>query len=123
GVSSYAKRYSIMIKRGELIMDKEILDFLKEFKNELNNKFDELNGNFNELNSRFDSLELQVKENTQILKDLEHSTQINKAEHDRMINDIAHIKGDIEAIKEDLSIVEEVTANNWANIAKLKRAR
>ncbi|KGG79870.1 hypothetical protein Y919_09515 [Caloranaerobacter azorensis H53214] len=104
-------------------MDKEILDFLKEFKNELNNKFDELNGNFNELNSRFDSLELQVKENTQILKDLEHSTQINKAEHDRMINDIAHIKGDIEAIKEDLSIVEEVTANNWANIAKLKRAR
>ncbi|WP_427339978.1 hypothetical protein [Caloranaerobacter sp. DY30410] len=111
-------------------MDKEILDFLKEFKNELNNKFDELNGNFNELNSkfdelnsRFDSLELQVKENTQILKALEHSTQINRAEHDRIINDIAHIKGDIEAIKEDLSIVEEVTANNWANIAKLKRAR
>ncbi|QIB27044.1 hypothetical protein [Caloranaerobacter azorensis] len=104
-------------------MDKEILDFLKEFKNGLNNKFDELNGNFNELNSRFNSLELQVKENTQILKALERSTQINRAEHDRIINDIAHIKGDIEAIKEDLSIVEEVTANNWANIVKLKRAR
>lgn len=90
----------------------------------LNSKFDELSSKFNELNSsKFDNLELQVKENTQILKVLEHSAQTNKAEHDRMINDIAHIKEDIESIKEDLSIVEEVTANNWANIAKLKRAK
>lgn len=107
-------------------MDKEILAFFREFKNELigkvdglNSKFNELSGNFNELsgkfdelNSKFDNLELQVKENTQILKALEHSAQTNKAEHDRMINNIAHIKGDIESIKEDLSIVEEVTANN-----------
>ncbi|WP_242863264.1 hypothetical protein [Caloranaerobacter ferrireducens] len=111
-------------------MDKEILNFLKEFKNELigkvdglNGKFNELSGKFDELNNKFDNLELQVKENTQILKALEHSVQTNKAEHDRMINDIAHIKGDIESIKGDLSIVEEVTANNWANIAKLKRAK
>jgi hypothetical protein len=46
-------------------MDKEILEFLKEFKSEVN--------------YRFDNLENQVTENTQILKALEHSAEVNKA--------------------------------------------
>jgi len=47
-------------------MDKEILEFLKEFKEE-----------FKILNTKLD-------ENTQILRALEHSAQVNKAEHDKM---------------------------------------
>ena len=57
-----------------------------------NEKFQELVlAQFEKMNSRFDSLESQVKENTQILKALEHLAQVNKSEHDRMIFDIANI--------------------------------
>jgi hypothetical protein len=79
-------------------MDKEILEILKR-------------------------LESKVDENTQILRALEHSSQINKAEHDKMANDIAHIKGDVEALRKDISTVEIVTANNYADIARLKAVK
>ena len=49
-----------------------------------NEKFQELVlAQFEKMNSRFDSLESQVKENTQILKTLEHLTEVNKADHDK----------------------------------------
>lgn len=83
-------------------MDKEILEFLKEFKEE-----------FKILNTKLD-------ENTQILRALEHSSQVNKAEHDKMDNDIVHIKGDVEALRKDISNVEIITSSNWNDIAKLK---
>lgn len=76
-------------------MDKEILEILKR-------------------------LETKIDENTQILRALEHSAEVNKAEHDKMSNDIAHIKGDIEGIRKDINFVEEATAKNWGDIAKLK---
>lgn len=79
-------------------MDKEILEALKR-------------------------IESKVDENTQILRALEHSAEVNKAEHDKMDNDISHIKGDVEAIKKDLSTVEIVTANNYADIAKIKAVK
>lgn len=68
-------------------------------------------------------IESKVDENTQILRALEHSAEVNKAEHDKMDNDISHIKGDVEAIKKDLSTVEVVTANNYADIAKIKAVK
>jgi septal ring factor EnvC (AmiA/AmiB activator) len=79
-------------------MDKEILEILKR-------------------------LESKIDEHTQILRALEHSSEINKAEHDKMSNDIVHIKGDVEALRKDISTVEIVTANNYAEIAKLKAVK
>lgn len=86
-------------------MDKEILEILKEFKQE-----------FKTINTKLD-------EHTQILRALEHSSEVNKAEQDKMGNDIAHIKGDVEAIRKDVSNVELITASNWADISKLKAVR
>ena len=40
-----------------------------------------------------------------------------------MGNDINHIKGDVEALRKDISTVEIVTANNYADIAKLKAVK
>lgn len=97
-------------------MEKEIIDALKGL-------MKEVQGFKEDINKRFDSLESQVQENTHILKSLEHSAQVNKSEHDSIINDIAHIKGGIEAIKKDLFVVEEVTAKNWADINSLKRVK
>jgi len=65
-------------------------------------------------------LETKIDEHTLILIALEHSAQVNKAEHDKMSNDLAKIQGDVAGIKKDLSQVELVTANNWADIVKLK---
>lgn len=65
-------------------------------------------------------LKIQVSENTQILKSLEHSSEVNKAEHDKMSTDIAKIQGDTSKIRKDLSFVEQATAKNWEDIAELK---
>jgi hypothetical protein len=37
-----------------------------------------------------------------------------------MDNDIVHIKGDVEALRKDISNVEIITSSNWNDIAKLK---
>ena len=47
----------------------------------------------------FKVIKSQLDENTQILKALEHKAEINKAEHDKMSNDIAHMQGDITVLK------------------------
>jgi chromosome segregation ATPase len=72
-----------------------------------------IKGDINELKS-------QVKENTAILKALEHSSEVNKAERDKMENDIAHMQGNIVSLKEDVSSIELSTAKNTLDVAKLK---
>ena len=79
-------------------MDKEILEILKR-------------------------LEIRQNETYQIVKALEHSAEVNKAECDKMTNDISHIKGDVEAIRKDISNVEIITSSNWNDIAKLKSVK
>lgn len=75
------------------------------------------------IKAQLEPIKAQLDEHTQILRALEHSAQVNKAEHDKMSNDIAHIKGDVEAIKKDITNVEVITASNWADIAKLKAVK
>lgn len=65
-------------------------------------------------------IKIKLDETYQIVKALEHSAEVNKAEHDKMANDVIHIKGNVEALRKDISTVEIVTANNYADIAKLK---
>lgn len=68
-------------------------------------------------------IEIQVLENTQILKALEHTAQVNKAEHDNMINDIAEIKGEMKGIRNNVNTVELVTSQNWNELVKLKSVK
>ena len=37
-----------------------------------------------------------------------------------MMIDIAETKGEVKAIRKDLSAIELITANNWSDIVKLK---
>ena len=89
----------------------------------LEGKVDALEGKVDALEGKVDALQIQTKENTEILKALQHSAEVNKAEHDKMTNDIAHIKGDIESIKKDIVKVELVTSSNWNEIANLKAVK
>ncbi len=78
---------------------------------------------FDDVDDKIETLGIQVKENTDMLKALRHSAEVNKAEHDKMMVDMAHVQGDVKAIRKDLSNVEILTANNYADIAKLKAVR
>ena len=86
----------------------------------LSEKVDNQGNQINTLSEKVDNQGNQIKENTQILKALEHLAQVNKAEHDKMSFEIAEISGEIKAIRKDLSNVEIITASNWGDIAKLK---
>jgi len=57
---------------------------------------------------KLDEIEIKLDENIEILRALEHKAEVNKSEHDKMNNDIAHIKGTIESIKKDMSTIEIV---------------
>jgi len=95
-------------------MDKETMKLLGDMIEEI------LDRKLEPIKTKLDEHSAKLDEHTQILRALEHLAQVNKAEHDKMANDIAHIKGDIESIKKGLASVELVTANNWADIAKIK---
>ncbi|MCB2291869.1 hypothetical protein LGK97_19390 [Clostridium sp. CS001] len=66
------------------------------------------------------SIKSQQEESISILRPLEHKADINKAEHDKLFNDIANLSGSVENMRKDLSAVEVVTARNMENIAQLK---
>ena len=75
------------------------------------------------LKEELEPIKTRLDETYQVVKALEHSAQVNKAEQDKMANDIAHIKGDVEALRKDISNVEIITSSNWADIAKLKAVK
>jgi len=89
----------------------------------LSEKVDNQGNQITTLSEKVDMQGNQIKENTQILKALEHLAQVNKAEHDKMAFDIAEISGEVKAIRKDLVNVELITASNWSDIARLKSAK
>ena len=89
----------------------------------LSEKVDNQGNRITTLTEKVDIQGSQTKENTQILKALEHLAQVNKAEHDKMSLDIAEISGEIKAMRKGLSNVELITASNWGDIVKLKSVR
>jgi len=97
-------------------MEDKILKAIEGLRKDMNLKFDSLS-------EKVDSQGTQLKENTQILKALEHLAEINKAEHDKMFFNMAEMSGEIKNMRKDLSTVEIMTANNWGDIAKLKSVK
>lgn len=90
---------------------------IKEMKTEINGIKTEINGIKTEINGMKSTLD----EHTLILRALEHSAEVNKAEHNCMMHDIAEIKGDIVSIKKDILLLEEVTAKNWSDISQMRK--
>lgn len=107
-------------------MDNEILDLLKKMDvkfDKMDSSFDKMDARLDKMESRLDRIEVTLGEHGEILKALIHNSEVNKDEHDKMSNDIAHIMGDVEAIKTDFAIVEKVTIKNWNDISALKAIR
>lgn len=90
---------------------KAIRDLLKE----------ELKAELEPIKFQLNGLQSQVGENIQILKALEHSSEINKSERDKMSNDIAYIKGYLKNIDENIDVMKEILGKHEVDIAVLKR--
>ncbi|MEG2364722.1 MAG: hypothetical protein RSC26_14580 [Terrisporobacter sp.] len=86
-------------------MDKEILEILKR----LESKVDGLEQGQERLEKKLDGV---VEQTADLLEFRNETTK-----------DIKKIKADVEEIKKDMYRVEEATANNWADIAKLKAVK
>ena len=65
----------------------------------------------------------RLDEHTQILRALEHSSEVHKAEMDKLNHTVANIEGEVKGIREDLRTIEMVTSKNWNDIVKLKSIR
>jgi hypothetical protein len=83
-------------------MDKEILDILKEMQGDIK------------------SIKTTKEEHTQILRALEHKTDVISVEQENLKHEVLEIKGEVKSMRKDMSCVEIITANNWSDIAKLK---
>jgi chromosome segregation ATPase len=94
-------------------MDKELLNSLREL----------LKEELQPIKSQVASLVSQVGENTLILKAIEHKVNVLSAEQENLKHEVSEIMGEVKAIRKDLSQVEMVTANNWADIARLKAVK
>ena len=93
-------------------MDEKILQMLEEMKLKID-KIDTIE-------QKIDAMGLQMDENTQLIRALKDSAEVNKAEHDKMMIDIAKIQGDIQSIKKDISKLEVVIGANCVDISYLK---
>lgn len=67
------------------------------------------------------TIKVQQEEDHKILKALEHSSEVSKAERDRLNNDIAHISGHLKSIDENIDAVKEVLGRHEVDITVLKR--
>jgi len=91
-------------------MDKELInaisqlikDELKPINQKLNNiddKVEDMDNKIQSIDNKIESMESQQKENTQILKSLEHASQVHKAELDNLNIQVAKLSGNEEKIK------------------------
>ncbi|WP_368490797.1 hypothetical protein [Clostridium sp. BJN0013] len=77
----------------------KLLQQILDSQNKTNERLNNLESRFGTLESKFDGLKSQTSENTQILKALEHSSQVHKAEIDNLTHAVAELSGDVKSIK------------------------
>lgn len=87
--------------------DKEILDVILA----------ELKG----IKTTVSEIKTQQEEDHLILKALEHNSNVNKAEHDKMNNTSSHMQGDLKNINENIGAVKEILGHHEVDIQVLKR--
>lgn len=99
---------------------KKDVSSLKEDVSGLKKDVSDLKEDVSSLKKDVKYIKIQQKEHGRILSILEDKAITNKAEHDKMFNEIAHLSGNVENMRKDLATVEIVTARNMENIANLK---
>jgi len=117
--------YDIIIVKdlGGEFMDKEILNILKEMQSDMKSMQSDMKlvqGDMKSMQVDVRSIKRIQEEHTQILRALEHKTDVISAQQENLKHEVAEIKGEVKSIGKDMCSVEIITANNWSDIAKLK---
>src|SRR5665648_707112 len=94
------------MKGGQLLENGEFQELVIKQFGEIQNQFGKVFQKIDSLSEKVDNQGTQLKENTQILKALEHLAEVNKAEHDKMFFTMAEMSGEIKNMRKDLSTVE-----------------
>lgn len=115
-------QFNYKIIGGE-IMDNEILDLLKTLNNKLDRLDDKVKTIDNKLDDQVKTINDKLDEHTLILRALEHSSEVHKAEMDNLSHAVARVEGEVKGIREDLNAVEMITSKNWNDISKLKAVK
>lgn len=123
-------------------MEKEILEILKTMQSDMKtmksdmktmqNEQKETNKRLERVENKADIIEVQVKENTQILKVLQHSSQVHKAEIDKININLAKEAGElkkqiknvedrIDSIEETNKSIIEMYGEHEVEIRKIRR--
>ena len=93
-------------------METEILEILKSMQSDIK-----------AMKNDIDGIKSAQKEHTQILRALEHKTDVIAAEQENLKHEVAELKGEVKGMREDLDSVELITAGNLSDIAKLKAVK
>lgn len=110
-------------------LGKQVKSLRTELKEEISEQNKQLRAEFNEqfdsmkqyVDEKLKPIKSQLDETYQIVRGLEHSAEVNKAEHDKMSNDIARLQGDVTNLTETSKSVFEMYGEHEAEIRKLKR--
>ena len=73
------------------------------------------------IETKVSEIKVQQEEDHLILKALEHNSNVNKAEHDKMDNTISHMQGNIKSIDENIGAVKEIIGHHEVDIQVLKK--
>lgn len=102
-------------------------DDMASIKSEITSLDEKLTGEMASMKDEMSSIKEEVKwikeqqkEDHSILKALMHNSEINKAEHDKMSNDIAHIQGYLKNVDENLEAVKDIIGRHEVDIKVLK---
>lgn len=100
-------------------MEKEILEILKLMQQDIKSVKEDIKL----VKEDIKSIKVVQDEHTQLLRALEHRTEVISAEQENLKHELAEVKGEVKGIRKDLSNVEMITASNWSDIAKLKAVK
>lgn len=100
-------------------MEKEILQILKELKSDMTS----VKSDMTSMKSDITSMKSALNEHSEILRALEHKTDVISAEQENLKHTVAEVMGEVKSIRKDLSNLELITANNWSDIVKLKAVK
>lgn len=104
-------------------MDNEIMEMMKSLMKEMSNGFEKVN-------KRLDKIETDVKGLKEGQEELKADVKELKEKIDNVYNqtaDLTEFKTEVntklDVLNDNISNIEIVTANNWADIARLKKAK
>ncbi|MDV3427365.1 MAG: hypothetical protein LIR50_09850 [Bacillota bacterium] len=107
-------------------MEKEILQILKELQSDMSSMKSDITSmksDITSMKSDMSSMKSTLDEHSEILRALEHKTDVLSAEQENLKHTVFEVMGEVKSIRKDLSSLELITANNWSDIVKLKAVK